>query len=183
MSIVLKEAARLEHLVGRFLDYTRPVPPRLAEVDLAQALGEVAEVFRRDPAAAHVDLVQALRPAVAACDPDQLRQVFWNLLVNAAQALQSAGDGGGTIRLACGPDGAGARVVVVEDDGPGIAVADRVKLFTPFFTTKAGGTGLGLATVHRIVEAHGGTILVEDVVPHGARFTVHLPAAPAGAKG
>jgi two-component system sensor histidine kinase PilS (NtrC family) len=182
MSIVLKEAARLEQLVGRFLDYTRPALPRLAEVDVAQVLGEVADVFSRDPAAAQVSLARALQPAVATCDPDQLRQVLWNLLANAAQAVQASGSGRGTIRLACGPDGAGAWLVV-EDDGPGIAAADRVKLFTPFFTTKAGGTGLGLATVHRIVEAHGGTILVEDVVPHGARFTVHLPAAPAGAKG
>lgn len=182
MSIVLKEAARLEQLVGRFLDYTRPALPRLAEVDLAQVLGEVADVFSRDPAAAHVTVARALRPATAACDPDQLRQVLWNLLANAAQAIQAGGADGGTIRLACGPAGERAELSV-EDDGPGIGEADRPKLFTPFFTTKAGGTGLGLATVHRIVEAHGGTIAVEDVAPHGARFTVHLPGARAWAGG
>jgi signal transduction histidine kinase len=65
--------------------------------------------------------------------------------------------------------------VIVEDDGPGIAAADQPRLFTPFFTTKAGGTGLGLATVHQIVEAHGGVIIAGAVDPRGARFTIRLP--------
>ena len=180
MAIVLKEAARLEQLVARFLDYSRPVPPRLQPNDLAVISAEVAEVFAADPSAARVRLQRALAPATVPCDPDQLRQVLWNLLLNAAQALQGAPGGpGGTIVLRCGPDGAGG-VIEVEDDGPGIARTDLQRLFTPFFTTRSGGTGLGLATVHRIVEAHGGAVEVSPVAPHGVRFTVRLPgAAPA----
>lgn len=178
MAIVMKEAARLEQLVARFLDYSRPVPPRLVAHDLALVAAEVAKVFSGDPTAARVRVALALEPATVACDPDQLRQVLWNLLLNAAQAVE----GDGTVRLRCAPDPAGGALLEVQDDGPGISPADRPRLFTPFFTTKAGGTGLGLATVHRIVEAHGGRVEVGEVAPHGARFTIHLPAAaPAGA--
>jgi two-component system sensor histidine kinase PilS (NtrC family) len=177
MAIVLKEAARLEQLVSRFLDYSRPVPPRLVPHDLAQVVAEVAEVFAGDPSAVRARVERALTPVTVPCDPDQLRQVLWNLLVNAAQAIQGGGVGG-TIRLRCGPDGQGGALVEVEDDGPGISAADRPRLFTPFFTTKSGGTGLGLATVHRIVEAHGGALEVAAVEPHGVRFTVHLGATP-----
>jgi two-component system sensor histidine kinase PilS (NtrC family) len=178
MAIVLKEAARLEQLVARFLDYTRPAPPRLAEVDLAQLIGEVAEVFGRDPAAARIKVERSLQPVTLRCDPDQLRQVLWNLLANAAQAIQASG-AAGAIRLACAREEAGAIRIQVEDDGPGIAAADQAKLFTPFFTTKAGGTGLGLAIVHRIVESHGGTVVATAVQPRGACFTVRLPVAAA----
>lgn len=179
MAIVLKEAARLEQLVARFLDYSRPSPPRLAPCDLAQVAAEVAAVFAADPSAARVRLERTLEPVTVHCDPDQLRQVLWNLLLNAAQALQE--QGGGTIRLRCVPEeGQGGRLEV-EDDGPGIAPEDRARLFTPFFTTKSGGTGLGLATVHRIVEAHGGTVEAAPVEPRGIRFTVRLPAAPGAA--
>jgi two-component system sensor histidine kinase PilS (NtrC family) len=177
MAIVLKEAARLETLVARFLDYSRPAPPRLAPQDLAVLAGEVAEVFAADPSAAQVRVVRELAPVTLPCDPDQLRQVLWNLLLNAAQAVHAAGSGG-VIVLRSGPDGERGGRLEVEDDGPGVAAADLARLFTPFFTTKAGGTGLGLATVHRIVEAHGGTVEVAGVAPRGVRFTVRLPGTP-----
>ena len=115
-----------------------------------------------------------VEPAAVACDPDQMRQVFWNLLANAAQAVDGPS---GHIRVACGADGRGARVAVA-DDGPGIAPSDLPRLFEPFYTTKREGTGLGLATVQRIVDAHGGTVEVESAPGRGAAFTVRLPAAP-----
>jgi two-component system sensor histidine kinase PilS (NtrC family) len=177
MAIVTKEAARLEQLVARFLDYSRPAPPRLVEVDAAQLATEVAEVFVRDPAASRLTLRRELQPLTLRCDPDQLRQILWNLLANAAQAIQSVG-GVGTIRLACAPEPGGWGRLEVEDDGPGIDPADQAKLFTPFFTTKAGGTGLGLATIHRIVEAHGGAVTAAPAGARGARFTVRLRSAP-----
>jgi len=74
----------------------------------------------------------------------------------------------------------GGAELEVADDGPGIEVADRARIFTPFFTTKPAGTGLGLATVHRIVDAHGGGVSVESAPGHGARFTVRLPPPAAG---
>ena len=89
-------------------------------------------------------------------DPDQLRQVIWNLLSNAAQALAALprpGDGGIRVRCAAAPEGV---ILEVEDDGVGMSQEELGQIFIPFFTTRARGTGLGLATVHRIVEAHGG---------------------------
>jgi two-component system sensor histidine kinase PilS (NtrC family) len=175
MDIVLREAERLEELVAAFLAFSRPAPLRRTPVDLARAVAETLEVFAHDPAAERVRLEHALSPAVADCDAGQLRQVLWNLLTNAAHAAAGRG-GGGTVRVRCGAEDGRTRLDV-EDDGQGIAGADLPNLFTPFFTTREGGTGLGLATVQRIVDAHGGSVEVASEPGVGTRFTVHLPAA------
>jgi two-component system sensor histidine kinase PilS (NtrC family) len=137
-------------------------------------VSDTLEVFDHDPAASRVRVHRALEPTSAWCDPDQVRQVVWNLVANAAQAA-AAGAGPGVVRVACESDGAAARLVV-EDDGPGIASGDLAQIFTPFFTTKERGTGLGLAIVQRIVDANGGSVAVESTPGRGARFTVRLPA-------
>jgi two-component system sensor histidine kinase PilS (NtrC family) len=173
MDIVLREAVRLDQLVGEFLAFARPAPLRRVRVDLAEVAREALQVFANDPAAERVTVEAALAPAPADCDPDQLRQVLWNLLKNASDALAGSGQGS-RIRVACGDDGAGAWLEVA-DDGPGIAPADAERIFLPFFTTKQDGTGLGLATVHRIVDAHGGAVSVESSPGAGARFRVRLP--------
>jgi signal transduction histidine kinase len=111
---------------------------------------------------------------VATIDPDQVRQVLTNLMANASQALKGRGqiwvEGEAT------PDG-GARLRV-RDDGPGIPAEDRKRVFEALFTTKAKGSGLGLALCRRIMEAHGGTIEIEDQ-PGGASFLLTLPAVSA----
>jgi signal transduction histidine kinase len=176
MGIVLREAERLNELVAQFLAFARPATPRRRATDLAALLDETLSVFRNDPQAAGVTLAPALEHAPADCDPDQLRQVFWNLLTNAAQAVGAAApEGGGSIRVRC--RAAGDRAVVeIEDDGAGMDAEDLGRIFLPFFTTKPRGTGLGLATVHRIVDAHGGSIRVSSERGKGSRFTVVLPA-------
>lgn len=176
MDIVVREAARLEELVAAFLAFSRPAPPRRAEVDLAPVVGEALDVFRHDPAAAGVRVERGLTPTMAWCDPDQLRQVLWNLLRNAADAV-SGPDRTGTVRVRCQADGDRA-LLAVEDDGRGIEPSDLKHIFTPFFTTRDRGTGLGLPTVQRIVDAHGGTVSVDSVPGRGTTFTVRLPAAP-----
>jgi two-component system sensor histidine kinase PilS (NtrC family) len=155
--------------VGRFLEYSRPAPPRRADVDLARVAQETLEVFAHDPASARTTVRAELAEARASCDPDQIRQVLWNLLVNACQASATARV---TVRCRSEPGGA---ILEVEDDGPGIAPEDLPQIFTPFFTTKASGTGLGLATVQRLVDAHGGSVSVRSGPGQGACFTVHLP--------
>jgi two-component system sensor histidine kinase PilS (NtrC family) len=174
MDIVLRETGRLDQLLTRFLEFTRPAPPHRVPADLAQIVGETLDVFAADPVAQGLEVERALARAPLECDPDQLRQVTFNLLANAAQAIRGAG-GRGTIRVSCEPDPAGGAVLAVLDDGPGIPPAERARIFTPFFTTKAKGTGLGLAVVQRIVDAHGGSIAVDTAPGGGARFTVRLP--------
>ena len=176
MEIVLREAGRLNELVTQFLAFARPAPPRRRHTDLAALLDETLSVFRNDPQAAGVRIEARLEPAAADCDPDQMRQVIWNLLSNAAQALAAAGrQGGGALRIRCSATPEGA-VIEVEDDGVGMTPEELNGIFIPFFTTKARGTGLGLATVHRIVDAHGGVIRVASQHRAGSRFTVVLPA-------
>ncbi len=185
MDIVLREATRLNQLVTRFLEFSRPAPVERRGADLAAIAAETLDVFANDPAAARVRLDRALDSAPVACDTDQVKQVLWNLLANAAQALggrEGGANGGpaGAIRVSCGAAEDGGAWMAVEDDGPGIAAADLSRVFIPFFTTKERGTGLGLATVHRVVEAHGGSIDVDSAPGRGARFTVRLPGpAPA----
>ncbi|HVP66538.1 MAG TPA: ATP-binding protein [Anaeromyxobacteraceae bacterium] len=180
MDIVLREASRLEQLVTRFLEYARPAVPQRAAVDLSRVVGETLEVFANDPAAAQVRVERAVAPTPAWCDADQIRQVLWNLLVNAAQASGRAG--GGRVWVHCAPEPDGGAIVEVEDDGPGIAAQDLPRVFTPFFTTKERGTGLGLATVQSIVDAHHGTVAAVTGAQGGARFVVRLPphAPPPG---
>jgi signal transduction histidine kinase len=175
MGIVLRETARLDQLLTRFLEFTRPAPPQRRATDLAAVVGEMLDVFAGDPAAVGLRLERSLSPARVSCDPDQLRQVAWNLVANAGQACRAAGRPG-AVRVVCGPAPDGGATLTVEDDGPGIPPAERERIFTPFFTTKAGGTGLGLAVVQRIVDAHGGSVEVDSAPGRGARFTVRLPA-------
>jgi signal transduction histidine kinase len=177
MGIVLREAGRLNDLVTQFLAFARPAAPVRRPTDLATLLSETLTVFRNDPKAAGLRLESELATVVADIDPDQLRQVCWNLLTNAAHAVRiGPHPADGAIRLRCGGAADGAWVEV-QDEGAGMTAGQLEGLFLPFFTTKPGGTGLGLATVHRIVDAHGGTIRVESALGAGSRFTVHLPAA------
>jgi two-component system sensor histidine kinase PilS (NtrC family) len=183
LGIVLRESSRLERLVSDFLTFARPRPVERRTVDLATLSGEALDVFAHDPAATALRIERALRSAVVECDPEQVRQVLWNLLVNAAQAIAEQGaEGRGAIEVSCGPAPDGGAWLAVGDDGPGISAADATRIFLPFFTTRREGTGLGLSTVHRIVDAHGGRIDVEPRRPRGTRFTVHLPPPAAASE-
>lgn len=175
MGIVMREAERLNKLISDFLDYARPREPDVAPFDLAAVLEETVWMFAHQRVeGVEVDVRSEVQgPITIEGDPNQLKQVFWNLLKNGAEALP--GRGRITVRA---HRTAGGAVVEVEDTGAGIAPADLPHLFEPFFTRKQKGTGLGLATVHRIVEAHGGRIEVESHAQRGTRFTISLPERP-----
>jgi two-component system sensor histidine kinase PilS (NtrC family) len=188
--IVLREIERLDALIRDFLQYARPSPPKLVPVALPALLDEVARMLAAAlPAEARLE-VEADASASVLADATQLRQVLWNLVRNAFEALE--GPGVVRIHASCvaeapqGDDeagrkrsagGAGAVEIVVADTGRGIPLADLERIFDPFYTTKADGTGLGLPTVHRIVESHGGALQVESQPGVGTRFRVRLPAA------
>jgi two-component system sensor histidine kinase PilS (NtrC family) len=175
MDIVVREVDRLNRLVTDLLDYARPRARLAVEMDLGEALAETARVFAQDRTGAAASATLALdapAPALVVADPAQLRQVVWNLLRNAAEAMP----GGGTVTARLRSDGDHA-VLTVADTGVGIAPEDLEHIFEPFYTTKPSGSGLGLPLVHRIVTDHGGTVAVDSTAGRGTTVTVTLPAA------
>jgi PAS domain S-box-containing protein len=166
--------ARIDSLnvvIGDLLLFARPRAPSLAPVVVHTLLNDVAGAFTQDPAMREV-AVTLTGPSDLTIDgdQDQLRLVFLNLLVNAGQAME----GKGSLAMAIEDAGRDA-AIVVEDTGPGIPAELRAKIFEPFFTTKHRGTGLGLPTVKRIVDAHHGSIAIEDRPGGGTRVRVVLP--------
>jgi signal transduction histidine kinase len=142
--------------------------------DINEVLSDVVLFTSRFAKQADVHIFERLEedlPPVLG-DPDQLKQVFLNLVTNAVQAMEGSG---GTIFIKT--HGSGEYVEVsVSDTGPGIPASDLSKVFDPFFTKRAEGTGLGLTIVHRIIDEHEGHIEVESG-PGGTVFNVTLPAA------
>jgi two-component system sensor histidine kinase PilS (NtrC family) len=175
MEIVVREVDRLDRLISDFLAFARPGEPRIELVALEELVTEVLAMFEASRPE-RVSIEQRLHPGLGVhADPGQLRQVLWNLLVNAAQAMPQ----GGIVRIEARPsrgrlpqEGRSAgrmdeqkpvwAEITVLDQGAGIPkeLVDRV--FDPFFTTKAGGTGLGLAIVHRVIAEHRGVVRVEQ---------------------
>lgn len=191
MQAIVVEATRLERLVNDLLSYARPRPPDRRPLDLAATLREVMSFVQpaADAAGVKVRVDAGEPPPRLLADPEQLKQLLANLLLNAIQAMP----GGGALTVSAGigkrtagistwtqgspvPGQADAWVEIgVEDTGPGIPQADLARVFEPFYTTRAKGTGLGLAICRQIVEAHGGSIGVARTGPEGTRMGVLLP--------
>lgn len=163
LQIVWREAERLNLLLGDFLRFARPTPPVLESFDLPLIFDELIEVVKGDPRFSQIHFLKDYTGAKFFCDGGQIRQALLNLIINAAEAL----NGVGTIRLLAD---AGRAIIRIEDSGPGLLPEAEKQLFNPFFTTKENGTGLGLATVHAIVSAHGGKIEVGKSSLGGAAF-------------
>jgi two-component system, LuxR family, sensor kinase FixL len=163
----------LNELMKDLLLFARPPQPRPVPVDVASLVAATATLLNNDPAAKDVrvaiDVQRGSSPVITA-DPDLLKIVFENLLVNGAHAMS----GQGVMHVAIDVRDGVCRVVV-HDAGPGISADVLEKIFTPFFTTKARGSGLGLPTARRLVEAHGGTIAIECLPEGGTTVTVQLP--------
>jgi two-component system sensor kinase FixL len=174
MADIITRIDTLNNLVKDLLLFARPPKPHLMPIDVTIVLGTTAALLSQDAAYAGVQTaITGHAPAVMA-DAELLKIVFINLFVNGAQAMK----GQGTITVSVAPAD-GVCIVVVSDTGPGIPPEVRDRLFTPFVTTKARGTGLGLSTVKRIVEAHHGQVQVESPAGGGTRITVRLPLAQA----
>jgi two-component system sensor histidine kinase PilS (NtrC family) len=195
MDIVLRETDRLDALIAEFLRFARPAPPKPAGVLLSRVVGEVMEMFAGS-CPGGIELAHEVPASLAAwADEDQLRQLLWNLLRNAVPAMPEGGRLAVTARAAPAPQDAAARgrnasqgsrggagvEIEVADTGTGMAPEVLERIFEPFFTTRPSGSGLGLATVHRIVEANGGTLRVESASGRGTRFRVWLPSVPEAA--
>ncbi|MDH4139140.1 MAG: ATP-binding protein [Coriobacteriia bacterium] len=171
--IIKQEIDRLDKVIKALLDFGRPSKPTFVRVDVEEVLRDVVLFTKRFAKQADVHIVEELTgdlPPVLA-DPDQLKQVFLNLVTNAVQVMEETG---GAITLSTSHDEDYVHVTV-SDTGPGIAAGVKGKVFDPFYSTRAEGTGLGLTIVHRIVDAHDGHIEVESG-PDGTKFRVSLPA-------
>jgi signal transduction histidine kinase len=174
LASVHKEVDRLTVITEEYLRFARLPRPRLERLVLNDVASELVEFQRHELSARGVTVESTLAqglPEVLA-DEGQLRQALLNLVRNAAEAV---GDQG-TVRVATRRMPAGGVEIRVEDDGPGIPAEHLPKIFEPFFSTKDGGTGLGLALTQQIIVEHGGRIQVE-ASERGTTFAIELPAA------
>ena len=178
LAIILHETERLDRVVHDFLAFARPLSLEPAITDVGEVVARAVAVVAAEPRAQRVklDLAPPAGPLPCRADAHRLAQVMHNLLRNALDAV----DEGGHVQVWAQATPEGGAEIGVRDDGPGIAAEARAQLFTPFFTTKHDGTGLGLPISHRIVTAHGGTLTVDSTPGEGATFVVRLPPAATG---
>jgi two-component system, sporulation sensor kinase E len=166
------EVQRLDGIVRHFLEAIRPRPPDLAEIHLPEVLAEVLRVQQREFSNRGVAVeaeTSADLPSVMA-DRDQVKQVFFNLTKNALEAMRP----GGTLKIKSRADDESV-FLLFGDSGSGIKQEDLVKLFQPYYTTKAGGHGLGLMIVQRIMREHGGQVGIESKEGIGTVVTLQFP--------
>jgi signal transduction histidine kinase len=172
LAIITKECQRLNDLLTHFLDFARPRAPKYQVTSVEAVLDSVLELAGHAVTGKVLDLgkeVPRPMPPVE-CDPELLKQVILNLVLNAIHATPH---GGKVCLSAVMRDG--RALIEVKDEGGGIGAADRDRIFDPFFTTKEGGTGLGLSVAHQIVEQHGGILTAESNPIQGMTFSVLLP--------
>ncbi|MEM1024910.1 MAG: ATP-binding protein [Myxococcota bacterium] len=170
MSNITKEAERLNALISDFLALARPRKLEVADIDGERLVASVVEMFENE-LQADIRVERHLHPIEVRVDEDLIRQVLWNLLRNARDALLVKG--GGTVRVSTGEDVDGA-FISVADDGDGIPEDVLPRVFDPFFTTKERGSGLGLAISNSIVEAHGGSLWVESRSAQGTTVIIRF---------
>jgi two-component system sensor histidine kinase PilS (NtrC family) len=171
--VLLRESDRLSGLVEDYLKLARPPPPQARMQRLDSVVAETVEMLRIDPVATGVVIEESLLPVQGFIDVAQLKQVLINLLRN---ALVAAGRGG-QVRVKVGEEPGRVRIDVWDSAGS-IPPEDLHRIFEPFYTTREGGTGLGLSTVYAIVKAHGGAIEVKSSPQGGTTFSVGLPSQP-----
>jgi signal transduction histidine kinase len=176
LEVVHNESQRLAGMITDFLAYARPRPAQKSPHDLTQTIDDLLLLLSQDERAGDkVDIVRDYDEGLPLVDVDsvQIRDAAWNLLVNAVEAMP---DGGRLIVRIRRNSGASPPTVElsIEDRGLGIGLEEQHKVFQPFQTSKADGTGLGLPIVQRIVENHGGTIDFESVPGQGSTFKLTL---------
>jgi signal transduction histidine kinase len=177
IDILSNEVRRLDRVVKTFLDFSRPLEVRFADVDLAGLAGEVANLMTPQARASGVEM-HFEAPAEAALmrgDADLLKQAILNLVTNALEAMKNDGKDGGVLSLKV--ERAGETVAVeIADNGPGIPPEVRDKVFQLYFTTKERGSGIGLAMTYRAVQLHNGTVDFTSELGRGTTFRLQFPA-------
>lgn len=177
LGYVIDEVRRIETLVRDFLDFAQPKPPVKVELPLRAVIDRVAAIAAPEFTRQKIELTVEDESGGATIlgDPDQLYQACLNLVLNAIDAMPE----GGRIQASVNATD-GSVSLTIRDEGAGVPDAIREEIFNPFFTTKAKGTGLGLAKVQTVAEAHGGSTSCVCVPGRGAAFTITLPRAKPG---
>ena len=172
ITVIQKETDRLEQIVDGFLRYVRRPDLQLATLDLNDLVGDMVDFYSPQAYSHGLTLRHSLAetPLMSRVDPGALKQVFLNLFINAQQATDKGDEL--MVRTSRGDRGA---VLQISDTGRGIAPETLATVFRPYYSSRSGGTGLGLATAKKIVEAHGGTISVHRELDKGTSFTIELP--------
>ncbi|MEY2686510.1 MAG: hypothetical protein RL375_708, partial [Pseudomonadota bacterium] len=188
LDLVISETRRCASIIRRLLDFAREKVPSQAHIDLNALIGDVVRFVDRPATLQDVEITTDFDPVLPQvwCDPDLIKQVVLNILVNATQAIDGAGRVTVSTRVvdrATGPANANSPPMVeftISDTGCGIPEANMQRIFDPFFTSKevGKGTGLGLSVSYGIVKSHGGLIKVESAVGEGTTFHVLLPTQP-----
>lgn len=172
LDMILDEVNRLEKLVADLGDFTKVYNLVKRPTDINSVIQDVLKIvkgfYSTDKYTFMVDLTPQLDEIN--CDPDKLKQVFINILVNGIEAM----DDGGTIRIVT-ERWANSVGIRVTDEGSGIGEEDLLRIFEPFYTTRDRGSGLGLAISYRVVQAHDGEIWADSVPGKGTTFVVKLP--------
>lgn len=174
LGIVISEVERLNALVTTMLQVGRPSQLEPQSVDLRVIVSDVAAVARGEATSGNqlrIEEETPERPIIVTVDRDRMRQVIWNLVKNAVQASPRCG----TVTIRTGLDERDRAVLEIADEGPGIGVAQRERLFDMFYSGRSHGVGLGLALVKQIVDQHRGSIEIVDRDGPGACFRITLP--------
>ena len=176
MRIVLRETHRLSELVTNFLLFAKPSVGKVEAFELDKALGETVGLFEKnDTCRGRLTVTRSFAPGIwVEMDPLHLRQVLWNLLLNAAEAI----DGNGFIKIKAYSQKNGHGVIRIADSGCGMSRETVQSIFDPFFTTKPNGSGLGLSIVHSILESYSSRLEVESRPGEGTSVTIRLRQIP-----
>jgi len=179
-TIIPEELERLESILNQLLNFGRPSQPQFRSSKIEEIIDSVLTLMNVELSKSNIEVIELYdrdMPEIMA-DGEQLKQVFMNIILNAIQAMPE----GGNLRIITslerefvGSDSSEFVIIKFEDTGCGIPKEDLDNLFNPFFTTKSGGTGMGLSISRRIVEEHNGRINVESTVGKGTTFTIKLP--------
>ncbi len=178
-NIMIQEVERMNKVIGQLLDFARPVRIVKKKVPISKIIADSLKMIERQAGEKQIILQTRIDPPDGSVeiDPDRINQVLLNLYLNGLEAL---GVGGHLTVTAAISKAERQLRITVSDDGSGISREDMSRIFDPYFTTKPTGTGLGLAMVHNIVQAHGGKVMAESNLGQGASFTVVLPFSDGG---
>jgi signal transduction histidine kinase len=173
---VAQNAIRASEVIGRIRDLIKKAPPTMDRLSINQVIGEVVELTQaeaaRNSVSVHTEFTEQLPEVIG--DRVELQQVAVNLILNAIEAMSGTTQGARELTIRTAHADGGVLVAVI-DSGPGLLPADRERLFEPFYTTKAGGLGVGLSICRSIIDTHGGRLWISANQPRGAIFQFIVP--------